>query len=248
MASESGKEASSDGICSWVRHQPHCAAGRPARTAQMCRSQARLASSSSITKPCFCRGGMMGGSGASFNGSRLAARGLIVVTINVRLNVHRRSFANHTTPCTACHAVSAGPAGFLGSFCAPRCNHRGSKWNRKRRNEWSARPDHRGAFLLTENSVHGWSLTNTNAFAWTKSQLAWVQRYIEYFGGDANKVTLFGQSAGGLSVCSIVVSPVARGLFRRAIIQSGSCVGACKFGFSSSSAFSKQSYLEPKML
>ncbi len=50
--------------------------------------------------------------------------------------------------------------------------------------------------------------------------LRWVQRNIAAFGGDPQNVTIFGQSAGGLSVFSHLASPAAAGLFRRAIIQS----------------------------
>lgn len=56
-----------------------------------------------------------------------------------------------------------------------------------------------------------------------QAALRWVQSQIGRFGGDASKVTLFGQSAGGASVCLHTVSPPSRGLFHRAIIQSGSC-------------------------
>lgn len=51
--------------------------------------------------------------------------------------------------------------------------------------------------------------------------LEWVQRNIAAFGGDAKRVTIFGQSAGGSSVGQLMVSPLARGLFQRAIGQSG---------------------------
>lgn len=53
--------------------------------------------------------------------------------------------------------------------------------------------------------------------------LRWVRDNIEAFGGDPGNVTLFGQSAGGISVCAQLVSPASAGLFHRAIIQSGSC-------------------------
>jgi para-nitrobenzyl esterase len=52
--------------------------------------------------------------------------------------------------------------------------------------------------------------------------LKWVQRNIEWFGGDAGKVTLAGQSAGAASVSVLTASPLAKGLFQRAITQSGS--------------------------
>ncbi|XP_045746926.1 cocaine esterase [Mirounga angustirostris] len=51
--------------------------------------------------------------------------------------------------------------------------------------------------------------------------LRWVQQNIAYFGGDPGLVTIFGQSAGGTSVSSHVVSPMSQGLFHRAIMESG---------------------------
>ena len=50
--------------------------------------------------------------------------------------------------------------------------------------------------------------------------LRWVQRNIEAFGGDAQQVTLFGQSAGAQSVLALMASPLSRGLFQRAVAQS----------------------------
>lgn len=51
--------------------------------------------------------------------------------------------------------------------------------------------------------------------------LQWVARNIATFDGDPGNVTIFGESAGGLSVNALMVSPQARGLFHRAISQSG---------------------------
>lgn len=51
--------------------------------------------------------------------------------------------------------------------------------------------------------------------------LKWVQRNIAAFGGDRNNVTIFGQSAGGVSVHSLLTLPMARGLFSKAIVESG---------------------------
>ena len=54
--------------------------------------------------------------------------------------------------------------------------------------------------------------------------LRWVQRNIAAFGGDPHQVTIFGQSAGAGSVWLLMQSPLARGLFERAIIMSGPAV------------------------
>ena len=54
--------------------------------------------------------------------------------------------------------------------------------------------------------------------------LQWVQSNIAAFGGDADNVTIFGQSAGSQSVCSLMVAPLAQGLFHKAIGQSAACV------------------------
>lgn len=51
--------------------------------------------------------------------------------------------------------------------------------------------------------------------------LRWIRQNIGSFGGDAHNVTIFGESAGALSVEYLLASPVARGLFDKAIVQSG---------------------------
>ena len=55
--------------------------------------------------------------------------------------------------------------------------------------------------------------------------LKWVQRNIAQFGGDPSKVTIFGESAGGNSVGALIASPLASGLFRGGILQSGTALG-----------------------
>src|SRR5512133_1745973 len=51
--------------------------------------------------------------------------------------------------------------------------------------------------------------------------LIWIKKNIAAFGGDPQKVTIGGQSAGSMSVCALVASPLAKGLFHGAIAQSG---------------------------
>jgi para-nitrobenzyl esterase len=51
--------------------------------------------------------------------------------------------------------------------------------------------------------------------------LQWVQDNVAAFGGDPGNVTIFGESAGGMSVATLLSAPAARGLYARAIMQSG---------------------------
>ncbi len=106
------------------------------------------------------------GSHPSYDGERLARRGIVVVTVNYRL-------------------------GLLGFMAHP---------------ELSAEsPD---------GSSGNYALMDQIA------ALEWVRRNIEAFGGDPARITAAGQSAGALSISSLMVSPRARGLFQQAILQS----------------------------
>jgi para-nitrobenzyl esterase len=74
-----------------------------------------------------------------------------------------------------------------------------------------------------------------------EAALRWVHRNIAGFGGDPAKVTIDGESAGGWSVCALMTSPPARGLFRGAIMQSGSCTTRTQADAQTASlAFAKQ--------
>ncbi|MFD5147175.1 carboxylesterase family protein [Streptomyces sp. NPDC058401] len=74
--------------------------------------------------------------------------------------------------------------------------------------------------LFGHPALHG-----APAFALADQQAAlrWVRANAARFGGDPGNVTVFGESAGGLSVCMHLTSPASAGLFHRAIVQSGSC-------------------------
>ena len=112
-------------------------------------------------------GGLTQDGARNYDGSKLAADGTVVVTINYRLGA--LGFLAHP----ALASRPGGPAGNYG--------------------------------LMDQQAA-----------------LRWVQRNIAQFGGDPHNVTIAGQSAGGLSVLAQLVSPRARGLFQRAIVQSGS--------------------------
>jgi carboxylesterase type B len=54
--------------------------------------------------------------------------------------------------------------------------------------------------------------------------LRWTRQNIAAFGGDPRNVTIVGESAGAYSICSLLTSPPARGLFAHAVMESGSCI------------------------
>jgi para-nitrobenzyl esterase len=113
-------------------------------------------------------GGFTTGTGSSslFAGGRLAAQGVVVVTINYRL----------------------GALGLLA---------------------------HSGLRGVDDPGAGNWSL-------WDQLMaLDWVRQNISGFGGDPDNVTLFGESAGAMSISDLLGAPSASGLFHRAVIQSG---------------------------
>lgn len=114
-------------------------------------------------------GGFNEGSGAVavYDGTALARKGVILVSVNYRV----------------------APLGFL------------------------AHPE------LTKESEH--HVSGNYGILDQIAALQWVHRNISAFGGDPDRVTIFGQSAGALSVIDLMRSPLAKGLFARAIAQSG---------------------------
>ncbi|HTY81572.1 MAG TPA: carboxylesterase family protein [Dehalococcoidales bacterium] len=102
-----------------------------------------------------------------FDGERIARRGVILVSVNYRVNV----FGFMTHP----EIIKTSPDGFAANW----------------------------------------------GYLDQKAGIDWVRRNIANFGGDPDNITIFGQSAGGGSVMAHVNSPMARGSFAKAIVQSG---------------------------
>jgi para-nitrobenzyl esterase len=80
-----------------------------------------------------------------------------------------------------------------------------------------------GWFVLPESLRDGNPLDDSGNYGTLDiiRALRWVRANIEAFGGDRDNITIAGESAGGLNVCSLLISPLARHLFHRAISESG---------------------------
>ncbi|GAA0621739.1 carboxylesterase family protein [Brevundimonas kwangchunensis] len=115
-------------------------------------------------------GGYNNGSGtaALYDGSKLARRGVVLVSINYRLG--RLGFFDH--PALAAERPVDEPAGNYG--------------------------------VMDQIAA-----------------LEWVRDNIAAFGGDPANITIFGESAGGAAVTQLMIAPAARGLFHKAVVQSG---------------------------
>ena len=82
--------------------------------------------------------------------------------------------------------------------------------------------------LLSEESPQG--VSGNYMFLDMIAALQWVQKNIAAFGGDPKNVTIFGESGGGAKVSNLMASPLARGLFQRAICESGTSIRAFSTG------------------
>ncbi len=112
-------------------------------------------------------GGFAMGGASQFDGTALAQKGVVLVTVNYRV-------------------------GTMGFFAHPE--------------------------LSAENPQH---VSGNYGILDQIASLQWVKDNIAAFGGDPDNVTIFGESAGAISVSMLCASPLAKGLFRRAISQSG---------------------------
>ncbi|GAA2047819.1 carboxylesterase/lipase family protein [Williamsia deligens] len=80
-----------------------------------------------------------------------------------------------------------------------------------------------GFLALPELAAQNGGVSGTLGIADQQAALRWVRDDIGAFGGNPRDVTIFGESAGGMSVCLQLAAPGSRGLFRRAIVESGGC-------------------------
>eukprot|EP01084_Bolivina_argentea_P223618 378327_1 len=65
-----------------------------------------------------------------------------------------------------------------------------------------------------------------NGFLDMIQALKWTRNNIESFGGDKNEITIAGESGGGQAICGMVLTPLTKGLFKRSIQMSGSCINS----------------------
>ena len=96
---------------------------------------------------------------------------------------------------------------------------------------------HGGAFVRGANSIatydgsafarDGVVMVGVNYRLGAPGFAAWVRDNVATFGGNPDQVTLFGESAGAMSVATLMASPAAQGLFHRAIVQSGGATAVC---------------------
>jgi para-nitrobenzyl esterase len=79
-----------------------------------------------------------------------------------------------------------------------------------------------GFLYLADLGGEKWANASNAGMQDIVAALAWIKENIAAFGGDPDKVTIFGQSGGGGKVCTLMAMPSAKGLFHRAIAMSGS--------------------------
>ncbi|WP_169812051.1 carboxylesterase/lipase family protein [Nocardia arizonensis] len=80
-----------------------------------------------------------------------------------------------------------------------------------------------GFLSLPELAAESGGPTGTIGIQDQQAALRWVRENAHAFGGDPTNVTIFGESAGGSSVCTHFAAPASDGLYHKAIVQSGSC-------------------------
>ncbi|WP_169811669.1 carboxylesterase/lipase family protein [Nocardia shimofusensis] len=81
-----------------------------------------------------------------------------------------------------------------------------------------------GFLSLPELAAESGGATGTIGIQDQQAALRWMRDNARAFGGDPANVTIFGESAGGGSVCAHFAAPASDGLFHKAVVQSGSCV------------------------
>ena len=78
-----------------------------------------------------------------------------------------------------------------------------------------------GWLFLDELGGKEFSSSKNNGLLDQVAALRWVKNNIENFGGDPDNITIFGESVGSSSVCALMVTPSAKGLFSKVIAESG---------------------------
>jgi len=98
-----------------------------------------------------------------------------------------------------------------------------------------------GYLYLGEHGGSTWGAASNAGQLDQIAALRWVRQNIAAFGGDPDNVTIFGESAGAVAVCTLLAMPAARGLFTKAIAQSGT---ANRLGTTTSATAAAATYLK----